>query len=90
MSRRFLMEKYLGLTEEEILKNETMWAEENISGSTPEADSVPGLGNVGVRGFDIPDGSDIDIPADAATDAQEEGASPISGAEAAPTGDDDA
>ena len=90
MSRRFLMEKYLGLTEEEILKNERMWEEENISGATPEADSVPGLGNVGVRGFDVPDGSDIDIPADPATDDTESGESPISGAEAAPTGDDDA
>tara|TARA_B100002019_G_scaffold36391_1_gene30510 strand:- start:78 stop:785 length:708 start_codon:yes stop_codon:yes gene_type:complete len=90
MSRRFLMEKYLGLTEEEILKNERMWEEENVSGTTPEADSMPGLGNVGVRGFDVPDGSDIDIPTDAPEDATEEGASPISGAEAAPTGDENA
>ena len=90
MSRRFLMEKYLGLTEEEILKNERMWEEENVSGTTPDAESVPGLGNVGVRGFDVPDGSDIDIPTDAPEDATEEGASPISGAEAAPTGDTDA
>ena len=90
MSRRFLMEKYLGLTEDEILKNERMWEEENVSGTSPEADSMPGLGNVGVRGFDVPDGSDIDIPTDAPEDATEEGASPISGAEAAPTGDDDA
>ena len=80
----------LQFTEEEILKNERMWEEENISGSTPDSESVPGLGNVGVRGFEVPDGSDIDIPTDGPEDATEEGASPISGAEAAPTGDDDA
>ena len=32
MSRRFLMEKYLGPTEDEIPKNERMWEEENVSG----------------------------------------------------------
>ena len=90
MSRRFLMEKYLGLTEDEILKNERMWEEENESGVTPEGDSMPGLGNVGVRGFDVPDGSDIDMNVDAPTDDTESGASPISGAEAAPTGDQNA
>ena len=90
MSRRFLMEKYLGLTEEEILKNERMWEEENISGTTPDSESMPGLGNVGVRGFDVPDGSGADIPMDAPTDATEEGASPISGEEAAPGGDESA
>ena len=92
MSRRFILEKYLGWTEEEILKNERMWEEENQSGTTPEGSDVPGLGNVGVRGFDVPDGSDIDIPTDAATDDETEGASPISGAEAAPApaGDENA
>ena len=84
------MEKYLGLTEDEILKNERMWEEENESGVTPEGDSMPGLGNVGVRGFDVPDGSDVDIDVDAPTDDTESGASPISGAEAAPTGDQNA
>jgi len=92
MSRRFILEKYLGWSEEEILKNERMWEEENQSGTTPEGSDVPGLGNVGVRGFDVPDGSDIDIPPDAATGEETEGASPISGAEAAPTpaGDENA
>ena len=90
MSRRFLMEKYLGLTEDEILKNERMWEEENESGVTPEGDAMPGLGNVGVRGFDVPDGSDIDMNVDAPTNDTESGASPISGAESAPTGDQNA
>ena len=90
MSSRFLMEKYLGLNEDEILKNERMWEEENLSGVTPEADAMPGLGNIGVRGFDIPDGGDMDIPDTDAGDGTEEGASPISGAEAAPEGDENA
>lgn len=83
MSRRFILEKYLGWSEDEILKNERMWEEENQSGVTPEGDSMPGLGNVGVRGFDIPDGGDVDIDVDAPTGDEDEGASPISGAEAA-------
>ena len=29
LSRRFVMKKYLGLTDEEIVENETMWADEN-------------------------------------------------------------
>jgi hypothetical protein len=86
MSRRFLMEKYLGMTEAEILKNERMWEEENTSGVSPEGQDMPGLGNVGVRGFDIPDGGDVDIDVDTAS-ADDEGASPISGAEA--TGGDE-
>ena len=90
MSRRFLMEKYLGMTEDEILKNERMWEEENQSGVSPQSDDIPGLGGVGVRGFDVPDGGDLDIPDTDAGDGTEEGASPISGAEAAPAGDEDA
>jgi hypothetical protein len=91
MSRRFLMEKYLGLNEDEILKNERMWEEENLSGTTPQADAMPGLGNIGVRGFDVPDGgADMDIPDVDSGDGTEEGASPISGAEAAPEGDENA
>jgi hypothetical protein len=88
LSRRFLLSKYLGLTEEEILENERMWEEENTSGAKPEADSMPGLGSVGVRGFDS------SIPPDAGLDSEEADttapeASPISGAEnaAAPGGE---
>tara|TARA_B110000046_G_scaffold143904_1_gene150964 strand:+ start:100 stop:1782 length:1683 start_codon:yes stop_codon:yes gene_type:complete len=91
MSRRFMMEKYLGLTEDEILKNERMWEEENKTSVAPDSDSVPGLGNIGVRGFDVPDGgADMDIPDTDDGDGTEEGASPISGAEAAPAGDENA
>jgi len=80
LSKRFLLSKYLGLTEEEILENERMWEEENQSGATPDADSMPGLGSVGVRSFDSPPdmGGETDLEGgdEAASDE-----SPISGAE---------
>ena len=89
MSRRFILEKYLGWSEDEILKNERMWEEENQSGVSASTETVPGLGNIGVRGFDTnTDVSDLDV--EAPTTDETEGGSPISGAEAAPTGDEDA
>lgn len=54
MSKRFMLKKYLQLSEDEILENEKMWKQENpIKGN--EADGVDGdefsdLGNVGVQG----------------------------------------
>ena len=89
MSRRFILEKYLGWTEDEILKNERMWEEENQSEAAVNTETVPGLGNVGVRSFDVDtDVSDLDV--DAPTTDELEGGSPISGAENAPAGDEDA
>ena len=80
LSRRFLLSKYLGLTEDEILENEKMWKEENKSGVAPDAESSPGLGSVGVRSFDVDTEPDFDtnLESDAETDS---GDSPISGAE---------
>jgi len=89
MSRRFILEKYLGWTEDEILKNERMWEEENQSEAAVNTETVPGLGNVGVRSFDVDtDVSDLDV--DAPTTDELEGGSPISGAENAPAGDENA
>ena len=89
MSRRFILEKYLGWTEDEILKNERMWEEENQSEAAVNTETVPGLGNVGVRSFDVDtDVSDLDVAAP--TTDELEGGSPISGAENAPAGDEDA
>jgi len=90
LSRRFMMSKYLGLSEDEILENERMWMEENKSGTAPSADSEPGLGSVGVRGFDIDSG---DTPDMGDLEAGDTGGdeSPISGAEnaTAPVGGDE-
>jgi hypothetical protein len=90
LSRRFMLSKYLGLTEDEILENERMWMEENKSGTGPASDSEPGLGSVGVRGFDIDSGEapDLDNLEDGGDMGGDE--SPISGAEnvTAPAGGD--
>ena len=84
-----MMEKYLGLTEDEILKNERMWEEENQSGTNPDSDSNPGLGNLGIRPDQMDTGMEPDM--DDIPDADEgEGDSPISGAEAEPVGDENA
>ena len=55
VSKRFALERYLGWTEDEILKNEKLWKEENAKkvkdkiGSTPNGDENIGLGGVGIR-----------------------------------------
>lgn len=46
-SKRFLMQRYLGLTEEEMQENEEMWSQEQ--GESPQQDDMPvGLRSVGV------------------------------------------
>jgi hypothetical protein len=57
LSERFKFKYFLGLTEEEMLENETWWKEENaakvkkVAGSTPaETDPDTGLSSVGLRG----------------------------------------
>jgi len=47
MSKRFLMKRYLGMTEQEMSENETMWAEEQGDIEVATADS-PNLRSVGV------------------------------------------
>jgi hypothetical protein len=53
LSRRFVLEKYLGLTKDEIKENERMWKEENpnsVSGGNEAADtSNTDLASVGIR-----------------------------------------
>lgn len=82
LSRRFILKKYLGLSDSEILENERLYQEENpeISGSAAE----PGMEDIGLRGGDDFD-EDIDLD-DFDDDGigDEEGLdSPISGAEGA-------
>jgi len=57
ISKRFAMERFLGLTEEEITKNEKLWSEEN---GKAESQQVQGsdLRSIGVSGSDIE--TDID------------------------------
>lgn len=64
VSKRFALERYLGWTEEDILKNERLWKEENAkkvkdkTGAAPEVSDNIGLGGVGIRldaGGEMPD-----------------------------------
>jgi hypothetical protein len=39
LSKRFAMKRFLGMTQEEIVENETLWKEENKKNVTPEIDA---------------------------------------------------
>jgi len=66
LSKRFLMQRYLGLTEQEMTENEKMWAEEQGDAETAPADPA-GLRSVGIT----PGGIATDM--DAATPLPAEG-----------------
>ena len=70
MSKRFALERFLGLSEEEINKNEKMWREENGKETEVEPESSD-LRNIGVSAGDID--SDLET-ADSIENAPEEGA----------------
>ena len=58
LAKRFLLSRYLGLTEEEMADNERMWAEEQV-----DVDKAP-AGEAGLRSIGIsPGGLDQDIQA---------------------------
>jgi hypothetical protein len=81
MSKRFMMKRYLGLTEEEIVENETMWAEER---DEPELTTTQGqdLRSVGIT----PAGLESDITTGQELAGAETGAEgPEGGMPGAPT-----
>jgi hypothetical protein len=88
-SDRWLKKEMLGMTDEQVMDNERMWAEENPeavenigegNGATSPA-GMPGLEGVGIR----PDDGDMDTGGDGAPPEIEGGdPSPISGDENAP------
>jgi len=76
MSKRFAMERFLGLTEEEIAKNEKMWREENDKelDIQPEGSDLRGIGvSVGDIETDIQTGEEAtaaeQMPMDPSLDA---------------------
>lgn len=88
MSKRFLAEKYLGWTKEDIAKNEMMFVEEhpeelqNISdeagfSSQAASSNVPGLDSIGIRTDDDVDSTDIDGESDDIAPADSSGATDI-------------
>ena len=92
MSKRFALERFLGLTEEEIKKNEKMWAEENADDMLDEPKGSD-LRNIGVSTGDFEADSDTAEQIDQSQEDFEGGpevtgpvASDISGAGAAAGG----
>jgi hypothetical protein len=67
LSKRFIMKRYLGLTEEEIQENDEMWEEENGE-EIPPGDSA-GLRSVGIT----PGGLESDIESVAPPEEEPEG-----------------
>ena len=70
MSRRFIMKKYLGLTEDELRENEQMWKEENTEKSDSGFDAASELGGLGVRSGDVEgfEPTDVDAEEDSGDD----------------------
>ena len=92
VSKRFALERFLGLTEEEIKKNEKMWAEENADDMLDEPKGSD-LRNIGVSTGDFEADSDTAEQIDQSQEDLEGGpevtgpvASDISGAGAAAGG----
>ena len=89
VSKRFAMKRFLGLTDEEIMENEKLWAEEKGT-SDPEAQD--GLKSVGasIPGGDFEGGAEPEFDETDAEGADtESGDSPISGAEGDLVSDDE-
>jgi len=84
LSRRFIMKKYLGLSEDELVENERMWRNENDIDSSPDLDAKGDLGSLGLRSGDVEGFEPTDVETEVDTDgdsvADEGGTeSPISG-----------
>jgi hypothetical protein len=82
LSKRFAMQRFLGMSEEEIKENERLWREENGSKLQPVGDAAAQLRGVGVTPGAVAGEADdqtAEAPPDMAAAAGETG-----GAEAAP------
>lgn len=79
ISNRFALQRFLGLSKEEMTENERMWREENDDQfQVEEQDPAAGMRDAGVTGSDI--SGDLDNIEDEATDDPDAAAgSPISG-----------
>jgi hypothetical protein len=82
MSKRFMMKKYLGLSDVELKENEQMWFEEQGETGVDADTTGSDLRNVGISTGDI--GSDLDELGDLEADAEVEAGEAEGGEE--PTG----
>lgn len=80
MSKRFALQKYMGLSDTEMKSNEELWREENDYQKYKDNEKAAALKNIGVRPMPDaivdpmaePDLSDIDMPADPAPEVNTE------------------
>ncbi len=89
VSKRFAMKRFLGLTDEEIMENEKLWAEEK---GTADPEAQDGLKSVGasIPGGDFEGGAEPEFDETDTEGADtESGDSPISGAEGDLVSDDE-
>ena len=94
LSRRFVLKKYLGLTDEEVVENETMWQEENPEGSVSTAaeDAALAGSDLNTLGMTRPTEDDmgqlgqLSQQAEAPPPGAEAAPSPVGGAPAATQG----
>ncbi len=88
LSRRFVLKKYLGLTDEEIVENETMWQEENPEGAvtTPADDAALAGSDLNTLGIQRPTEDDLGqldtLAQEPAAEPGAEAPSPLGGAPA--------
>jgi len=65
LSKRFMLKKYLGLSESEILENEEMYSQENPNKSKGESsEDNMGLADVGIKSNEFDDMGDLDFDND--------------------------
>jgi hypothetical protein len=91
LSRRFVLKKYLGLTDEEIVENESMWVEENPEGSADMGASTEVMGSdLNGVGIERPTDSDMgqlgDLESSTAAPPGEQPAGQVNTGAASPLG----
>lgn len=64
LSKRFILQRYLGMTEEEILENETLWDEENNKQGSPTSSATDDLSAMGIRSSDVDSFEPTDVDAE--------------------------
>ena len=77
LSRRFLLDRYLGLTEEERVANERLWKEENQAGNQPASSATGDLGGLGIRNSDVESFQPTDVDAENADPADNAGGADV-------------
>lgn len=89
ISKRFALERFLGLTEEELKRNEELWSEENTEATDQDPEGSD-LRNVGVSTGDFDADIDTNDEIEAGEELEDAGAEgldaagPVAGPEAAP------